>query len=215
MTVERPDQTVLSLQGVTAIAIASVCDEKILDQCIGQLSDCFQLPVFCAKTAVEQAGVRNVYTNPESLGVDRWLAMLAAFNAREEYESGVMVVSCGTAMTLDYVDAEGCHEGGYILPGLALMCDSLLSATGKIRFERRLFEVNRGPGADTASAVQHGALHAALSVLEASWEDISERWGGEPELWITGGDGELVHKMLSLPCQYVEDLVLDGLLYVA
>ena len=44
--------------------------------------------------------------------------MLAAYQGRNSEDCGVMVVSCGTAMTLDFVGPDGVHAGGYIVPGL-------------------------------------------------------------------------------------------------
>ncbi|MEO7149364.1 MAG: type III pantothenate kinase, partial [Rhodanobacteraceae bacterium] len=72
-------------------------------------------------------GIVNSYRAPERLGIDRFLAMAAARAAVDD--DPVIVIGCGTALTLDAVDAEGLHRDGLIAPSPALMIDSLRCAT--------------------------------------------------------------------------------------
>ena len=74
-------------------------------------------------------GLVSSYAEPERMGVDRWLAMLAA---HADYEGALCVIDAGTAVTVDLVSAEGVHEGGYILPGADLMRRALSNETGRI-----------------------------------------------------------------------------------
>ena len=85
-------------------------------------------PVF-AGSAARGAGIRNGYSDPAQLGVDRWLALCAAFS---RFKAPLCVVDAGTATTLDLVTASGEHEGGLILPGIALMRSALLRETGNL-----------------------------------------------------------------------------------
>ena len=63
-------------------------------------------------------GLKTGYTKTEQMGIDRWLSMVACW---ERYQSSLCIVSCGTALTIDLVDSNGNHLGGYILPGIDLM----------------------------------------------------------------------------------------------
>jgi pantothenate kinase type III len=74
-------------------------------------------------------GVRNAYPKHNKLGVDRWLAMLAAYHY---YNAPVCIVSCGSALTLDIVDSQGQHLGGMIMPGLNLMQQALSRGTANL-----------------------------------------------------------------------------------
>ena len=85
-------------------------------------------PEFVTSTATA-GGVRNAYSQPAQLGVDRWLAIIGA-HALER--GAVCVVSVGTAMTIDGVDANGQHLGGVIVPGPDLMMASLLQHTSDL-----------------------------------------------------------------------------------
>jgi type III pantothenate kinase len=203
-------------KSVEKILLASVCEEAVCERAISALGLLIQAPLTRIHTTAQSLqGVRCAYVQPASLGVDRWLAVLAAYGRRDAVASGVMVVSCGTAVTMDFVRADGVHEGGYILPGLCMMRDALLSGTGRIRFEITAFGLNRMPGDSTVSAVHNGAVHAVLSTLERSRVECEKRWGGRVELWLTGGDAAWLCDGVEKPCRYVEDLVLDGLQYAA
>ena len=67
-------------------------------------------------------GLTLAYADPSRLGVDRWLAMLAA---RAATTGPVCVIQAGTAVTFDAVDAAGAHRGGLIIPGPRLMAEAL------------------------------------------------------------------------------------------
>src|SRR3954466_1409473 len=63
-------------------------------------------------------GVRNAYAEPQRLGVDRFLGLAAAHAAEARAQ---VLVGVGTAMTLDALDSDGTHLGGWIVPSPALM----------------------------------------------------------------------------------------------
>ncbi len=75
-------------------------------------------------------GVTHAYEDCLRHGVDRWLAILAAYNLKK---SSVIVVDCGTAITVDAVNTKGQHLGGYIVPGESLMAQALQLNTGAIK----------------------------------------------------------------------------------
>ena len=56
-----------------------------------------------------EAGVTNAYYDASQLGSDRWAALLGA---RELCKEAAAVVDCGTAVTVDGIDAQGCFRGG-------------------------------------------------------------------------------------------------------
>lgn len=213
-----PDVALCSHPAVTSktvegIRLAAVCEEGVFERAAVALCRVVSVPLQRAVTTAHSGGVRCAYAQPASMGVDRWLAILAAHGARDSMASGCMVVSSGTAVTMDFVRADGVHEGGYILPGLFMMREALLAGTGQIRFQESAFALQRIPGDSTASAVQNGIVHGVLSTLERSRSDCEKRWGGRVELWLTGGDASWLRDGVEKPCHYVEDLVLDGLQY--
>ena len=55
-------------------------------------------------------GVSNCYPEPRRLGVDRWVALVECW---QRFGAGI-IVDCGSALTIDAIDAEGRFLGGYI-----------------------------------------------------------------------------------------------------
>ena len=145
-------------------------------------------------------GLQCGYAEPEKLGVDRWLAMLAA---RRRYSEALIVVDAGSAATFDVVSAEGKHFGGYILPGLELMRTSLSGGTDQVHVER-VGASNLALGCNTAAAVNSGALAALCALAEKLSCEHSAR------IVVAGGGGKLISEQLA-GSEYCPDLVLDGL----
>ena len=78
------------------------------------------MPLRVAKTTQTCGAVVNGYSAIEQLGADRWAAIVGAWN---HYRKDVCVVDAGTAVTIDLVQADGRHQGGFILPGARLMTE--------------------------------------------------------------------------------------------
>jgi len=158
-----------------------------------------------AATQAECGGLRVAYTDAARLGVDRWLALLAAWNQH----GAACVASCGTALTFDAVDQNGQHLGGVIAPGLLTAQQAVLGAT---RFPSRGPDDDyvAGLGTDTEACVRQGALHACAGLVER----LAARHTGTP-LLLTGGDAERLRPHLGGDVSVVPDLVLQGLLALA
>lgn len=158
-----------------------------------------------ARVSAERNGLRLAYADPSRLGVDRWLAMLAAWRL---HRGAFCVVSAGTALTFDRVDAGGQHLGGLIAPGYS----SALRALGNVtRAENDATPeaVREGLGRDTLSCIRQGALFAARGVIEQALQTP----GGTPEeaRFLTGGDAPILHPLLTSQWTLRPHLVLEGL----
>jgi len=156
-----------------------------------------------AHSQIAQHGLSNSYEDPHKMGVDRWLAMLAAWKAKPE--EAHMVVDAGTAITIDFVDAFGRHVGGYICPGFDMMKGALLSGTSKVMAQSQ-WQVGRAPGHSTQQCVDHG-----IQDMVVSWIERHHATQPEANVWITGGNAEGLASLLSEPVNVVPNLVLDGL----
>ena len=161
-----------------------------------------------ARTTSTAGGLANSYQQPERMGVDRWLAMLAA---RARAGGRLCVVDAGSALTIDLVAASGQHEGGYIIPGPALMERALLLDTDRVRFDEDV-SYSLTPGRSTAEAVRHGIALAQVGAVIAAL-DIVE--GETPQLLFCGGAGETLMHLLDRGGIYAPDLVFEGLAVLA
>lgn len=159
-----------------------------------------------AFTSARLGGVRCGYRNPRQLGVDRWLAAVAAW---QRVQGAVVVVGAGTAATVDFVHADGRHEGGHIAPGLRLLRDAL-GRTADVR-PARTASVSTTAGDDTEAAVSSGTFMMLLAFVEAAIKSFSNRCPDPVEVVLTGGDAGVLATHLPMPTRQEPHLVLDGL----
>ncbi len=108
------------------IWIASVAAPATETELAALLQEQWGIAPWFARTQARTGSLRNSYDDPARMGVDRWLAMLGA---RERERGKLCVIDAGSALTIDIVSAAGQHEGGYIIPGAALMERALLLDT--------------------------------------------------------------------------------------
>ena len=97
----------------------------------------------------------NNYRPPAALGVDRWLGLVAA----REQQRDLIIISVGTAATVDLLRADGVFIGGAILPGLRLTKQVLTKHVGVRALGNGDLQL---PPLTTNDAVMAGAL---LSVI--------------------------------------------------
>lgn len=160
-----------------------------------------------------QAGIRNAYPDPARLGVDRWLAMLGG---RAIEPRPLCVVSVGTAMTIDGLDASGQHLGGVIVPGPELMVSSLLKNTSDIAQRASGGQVRDALFADnTLGAIQQGSIQALAALVDRALETLQQQLGQAPVLLLTGGASARIQGAIRAPSREIPDLVLRGLAVVA
>ena len=183
------------------------CVAAAVAEVTARFEDAYGVTPEFAKCARTLAGVTCGYENPAQLGVDRWLAAAAAWNAARR---PLLVIDLGTAATLDFVAAGGRHLGGYIVPGLGLMAVALAQGTAGVRVAGDV-GADIGPGANTAQAVRRGALAMLIDFIEASARRFAAQLGERPAAYLTGGDAALVAGRLALETRVAPDLVLDGL----
>jgi type III pantothenate kinase len=162
-------------------------------------------PVFVRSTAAA-CGVRNAYAQPERLGVDRFLALIAA-HARQQ--GAVVIAGCGTALTLDALAADGRHLGGLIAPAPELMRSALLGNTARLGNidAARIVEI----ADNTADAVLSGTWLAAAALVERFVAQAAGRVGMAPALLLGGGGAAQLGALLALPHRIDAELVLRGL----
>lgn len=168
------------------------------------------------------AGLTNGYEEPWRLGIDRLVGAIGAWYAGNgsmgDGRRAVLVADIGTAMTLDLVDASGRHRGGAIVPGPALMVQSLLGGTAGIR-RRAQGGARRSRGLyarGTAAALDAGARYASAALIQRALAEARALLGRRPRLVLTGGAAPAIAALLGRRGLALEpDLVIHGLAVLA
>ncbi|MCX7514582.1 type III pantothenate kinase [Frateuria hangzhouensis] len=195
-----------SLPAPAAAFGASVVDEARERLVAAQVRDRFGLRIDWLRTPAAACGVRNAYPEPQRLGVDRFLAMVAAHAARA---GDCLLIGVGTALTLDALTADGQHLGGLIAPGPRLMQQSLFGATAQVR--PRSAGVLVDVADNTSDAVVSGCWQAAAALVERFVARMQPRLCTAPAVRLDGGDAAALAPLLGLSANMVEHGVLHGL----
>lgn len=188
------------------IKVASVAGEAADARLATLLGDAFGVAPRFYYSQAREGAVTNAYQQPRRLGVDRWLAMIETWHRA----GGSVVVDCGSALTLDAVNAEGRHLGGYIVPGLGMLRESLAAGTAEVQ----VAEDSRAalaPGRSTAEGVRHGILKMTTAFIEQAVVELRRGVSDTCKVFITGGDAHRVAAVLDMEAELAPDLVLDGL----
>jgi type III pantothenate kinase len=160
------------------------------------------IEIILPKSSVAFGSVINAYPNPEKLGVDRWLALLAA---HQHYRGNSCIIDCGTAITLDFIDSHGQHRGGLISPGLLLMKKALAQNTAALNLNQQTQAL--GLADNTVNAIDSGTLLAVIGLIETA----IKRYQPVEQVIITGGDADLIKQYLTMALIVDEQLVFKGL----
>lgn len=195
------------------IRAANVAGAAVAESIAARLRRDFDVEVEFARVTAECGGVRCAYPDVSRLGVDRWLAVLAAFRRAP---TPALVVDCGSAVTLDLLGANGAHLGGYIVPGLGLMRRALFSDTDAVKVAQPSEPpASLAPAQDTAAAVNRGLPLMVLGAVERAYDGLAHQCALEaapgPRLLFCGGDADLLAPWCDRPHEVAGDLVMEGL----
>ncbi len=158
----------------------------------------------------EQCGVSSGYEKPSLLGADRWAALIAA--RKRVPDHACMVITVGTAVTVDSIDPSGKFLGGLILPGFGLMLQALESGTAGLRVPPGEFEAFP---TNTSNALMSGGIHALAGAAERMVKQLAAHVGAMPQVLLAGGAALKLQPFLSFEVVHVDNLVLEGLGWIA
>ena len=152
-------------------------------------------------------GVTSSYQHPATFGVARWLTLIAA-KAYCKNEN-VLIIDAGTATTVDLLDKSGQHLGGWILPGIDLLFNSLLVNTVQISATQQHLPT-LSFGTNTSECVNNACWAATLGFVEQAVIQAKAQVSLDKVL-ITGGNAEKLSALISTEHQVIHQLVFLGL----
>lgn len=165
--------------------LASVASPALTAVVVEVLTQRFRR-ISLARSSAGLAGMRIAYAEPERLGVDRFLALLAA---HRRGAGPWLIAGVGTALTLDLLDHDGLHRGGRIGPSPKLMRQALHRAAAQLPPEGGDY---REFASDTADALASGCEGAALGLIDRSLAQATRMLGQTPALLLHGGGADML-----------------------
>jgi type III pantothenate kinase len=151
------------------------------------------------------------YQNTQSLGPDRLANCLyghAAFPGKSQ-----IIISSGTAITVDFLKNGSAFVGGAILPGITTQLESLHDHTNALPL------VNAAnadaadlefPGTSTESGMISGVRYGAAGALSFLVNRYRELFGQGSIVLATGGAWKSVEKLVMFDYTYLPDCTLVG-----
>lgn len=152
--------------------------------------------------------IENGYETPQTLGLDRLAAAVAA-NALYP-NSNVVIVDFGTAITVDFVSAEGKFLGGNISPGAATRFKALHHFTKRLPLCELDEDSVRLLGNSTLTAIESGVVNGIVYEIEGYIRDLQQRYNNL-RIIFTGGESDFFAKRLKNTIFATYDLVAYGL----
>jgi len=178
--------------------------DKIFVSCVGDESilDSLNNVVFVRSQATFDA-FQSAYKDSKSLGIDRFLAIIAA---QEKYpKQDLLVIDAGSALTFDVVLADGTHKGGLIMPGLKTLQTSF-NKFSDMSGNTKLVQLAN----NTQDAWLSGTIQMFISSINSQIDQFVESFS-DLRIILTGGDAKFASLYIKHPLNLEKDLVLDGL----
>jgi type III pantothenate kinase len=151
--------------------------------------------------------ITNGYKNPTTLGKDRLAAVIGANTIKPN--SNLLVIDAGTAITYDFIDANGYYHGGNIAPGFLMRLKALHHFTSRLPLVATN-ETNELLGNTTESAILNGAMNGIIFEINGYFEALKIKYP-ELSIFLTGGNANYFVSKLKSPIFAEKNLVLTGL----
>lgn len=186
----------LEISGIEKIVISSVVptlETAWVECCKKYFSAIEQQHIFVVSHQTVEDLVTVMVDNPSEVGADRLVNAIAAWYA---YQSNVMVIDFGTAITFDCVASPCQYLGGAIVPGMNLSLDALSSKTAKLPH----IDISSPPanvvGKNTIDAMKSGVLFGYGAMIDGlvkrMWDDLQWHDNGDLSVIATGGGAALI-----------------------
>ena len=192
------------------VIYVSVVSSDLENKIKNYLEKTFSIKPTRIKSTSSMLGVKNGYKYPVKLGDDRWCAIVGSYNL---FKKPLILVDCGTAISIDCVDSRARHNGGYILSGFDGYRSSFSKAHNlkdiagcKIKKSAKISIAN-----ETNLAIINGYIMMVNTVVERVHEEFSKKINACPLVIVTGSYGEEVLSFSSLKTIYDADLVLKSI----
>ena len=201
------EENLSSIEKPVAVLVSNVAGNQVFMLLNNWVKEQWQQECWQPDVSAEYKALKNSYADTTQMGLDRWLSMIASW---EMNQSAVCLVSCGTALTIDSIDNEGKHLGGYIIPGIELMQKALITNTVQINTEIRK-EASIEYAKDTQTAINNGAFLTTVLMIDGVIDRFNAQSNSKAKCIISGGMANLIKPLLKHSFELEPNLVLMGL----
>lgn len=154
--------------------------------------------------------IKNLYDTPETLGLDRLAAAVGAAGLCPN--ENLLIIDAGSAITYDYLTADGEYLGGNIAPGIKMRFTVLKQMTKKLPMvEAEDNELIPLFGKNTRDAIAAGVIRGVSYEVKGYMRTLREKVD-HYETYLTGGSAPYILNNVRSAHMHIEKhLVLIGL----
>lgn len=218
---QAPDLTAEPLEVITTLSGEMLPDNYFEQYCpqagiyssVGPADEAFiavlrdRIPHFFVYGLSMNMPIRNAYRTPQTLGLDRLAAAVGAWTLAPNQAS--LIVDMGTAITYDYLSADGCYQGGNIAPGIWLRFKVLHQETAHLPMVEAREDFPE-MGVDTQTAIRAGVMQGIWHELQGYLKQYQQT-AEKLTCFLTGGDTSYFESRIKCPIFARRNLVLIGL----
>jgi type III pantothenate kinase len=149
------------------------------------------------KSTKSLLSVTNCYSQANKLGPDRWAQIVAA---NKIFKKNIMIVSCGSAISIDYVTASGNHKGGLILSGAERYgnCFSDIHNLKNIKLSINKNKNSNILQSNTIKQITTGYRVMITSSINEIYSSLCQSSKPKPKLLITGSYAKNISRNLKI-----------------
>ncbi len=153
--------------------------------------------------------IQNDYDSPATLGHDRLAAAVGANYLLPD--ENLLIIDAGSAITYDFLTADGHFVGGNIAPGIKMRLSVLRQMTKKLpQVETEENELIPLFGKNTRDAIAAGVIRGIVFEVKGYMRTVSEKVP-HFETILTGGNAPYIINNVQTPVRMERNLVLIGL----
>ena len=195
---------------IKIIFLASVIGARENKLIKDKLKKIFKCGINQIKSESKLFNITNGYSHPKKLGDDRWTAITGSFLF---YQKPLIIIDCGTAISVDIVNAKGKHLGGYIFSGFDGYTECFKNAfhLKNTKLKESVVMQKKSFPTKTDEGITKGYLLMVVSAIDNIYNQTVKNQRISPTVLITGGYGKVISKNLSVKNKYESNLVLKCL----
>lgn len=194
-------------------AVSAMIISTVVPNILGHLQklgrDHFNVEPIIARNGGVNWGIAINVDNPASVGTDR---LVNSIGAHEAHVGDLIVVSLGTATTIDHIGDDGSYNGGIIAPGMALTRDALAAAAAQLPYIELKRPIHENiVGKNTEDQILTGLYWGYFALIEGLVNKMKAEIDKPVKVIATGGLSALFHRDDGLFDIIDSNLTLKGL----
>ena len=153
----------------------------------------------------------NSYKKASSLGSDRWAQIVAAKNI---FKKDCIIVSCGSAISIDCVTKNGTHKGGMLMSGAEryINCFSDIHNLKNIRLTQT--KKNNLLQTDTAEQINMGYRTMISASIHKIYEEFKKNTKSKPTVIVSGSYARQIASYIEINTSVEPFFVLKSLAFI-